>query len=268
MTEGVMAMDAELHETVRRDVSLAPPVADVGGGSQQPGLSSFRDKLLEGSGKLALAQAVTELEVDVRADDVRLSGSSIVIDGHRDPTELYGPWMQVSHRRRRPVVSQTIPISGAGTKGGKSASGSRFMALEEEPEGVVDMGGVQEDQSSNSRREGLSGKEGRVEEVVVAPPCIISEKPRQQYLGPDVRLTESIGGRARLHIGEECRDMGTSQAASSFAVAQGKGPLCTDWMLSGNSGCRPARCSAWWMIREDDGSGCFGACLERQQWLP
>ncbi|KAK8496594.1 hypothetical protein V6N12_003527 [Hibiscus sabdariffa] len=47
-----------------------------------------------------------------------------------------------------------------------------------------------------------------------------------------------------------------------------QGPLCTDWMLSGNSGCRPARCSAWWMIREDDGSGCFGACLERQQWLP
>ncbi|KAK8683572.1 hypothetical protein V6N13_039630 [Hibiscus sabdariffa] len=169
MTEGVMAMDAELHETVRRDVYLAPPVADVGGGSQQLGLPSFKDKLLEGSGKLALAQAVTELEVDDECGgNGAVESAKAIVEPSRDPTELYGPWMQVSHRRRRPVVSQTIPISGAGTKGGKSASGSRFMALEEEPEGVVDMGGVQEDQSSNSRGEGLSGREGRVEEVVAA----------------------------------------------------------------------------------------------------
>ncbi|KAL4346268.1 hypothetical protein GQ457_17G013020 [Hibiscus cannabinus] len=433
MTEGVMTMEEDLSGNLRRDASLTQPVADGSCGTQQLVMPSFRDKLLEGSGKLVLASVVTELEVDVRVDDVRLGGSStlpeiqfsnrvhdaidaklahsvvirllgksigyrallnriqamwnpngalslidldneyflvrfameedfhkvvaggpwviygsyltvqpwsrhfstdeaypsqimvwvrlpklayryytkslfrhiaaaigkvvkidynttegkrgrfarlaimvdlnkplvsgIVIDGHmqdieyeglpaicykcgrfghsqddcggngavesveatvetpRDPSELYGPWMQVSHRRRRPGMNQTIPIGGAGSKGGKPASGSRFMVLEEEHEGVVDMGGEQEANGNNNRMEGLRGRDGRVEEVADAPPRMVLEKLRQQSSGQGVRLNESNEGSSKgvvVQTGGECRVMGTSQVASSFTVAHGK----------------------------------------------
>ncbi|KAL4312070.1 hypothetical protein GQ457_01G013210 [Hibiscus cannabinus] len=143
----------------------------------------------------------------------------------RDPCELYGPWMQVSHRRRRPGLNQTIPIGGAGSKGSKLASGSRFMVLEEKQEGAEDMGGEQEATGNNGRTEGLSGRDGLVVETAEAPPRMVSEKPRQQYAGHGVRLNtpnEGSGEGNVMQTGGDCTVMGTSQVTSSFAVAQGK----------------------------------------------
>ncbi|KAK8655114.1 hypothetical protein V6N13_107706 [Hibiscus sabdariffa] len=229
-TEGVMIIDEDLSGNLRRDASSTQPVADGNGGTQQPVMPSFRDKLLEGSGKLVSASVVTDLEVE---DDCGGNGAvesaAATIETPRDPSELYGPWMQVSHRRRRSGMHKTIPIGGAGSKSAKPASGSRFMVLEEEQEGVVDMGGDQEATGNNSRMEGLRGSDGRVEEVEDAPPRMVLEKPGQLSSGQGVRLNEANVGSSKgvvVRTDGECRVMGTSQIAPSFAVAQGK-----DWVV-------------------------------------
>ncbi|KAK8603091.1 hypothetical protein V6N13_085288 [Hibiscus sabdariffa] len=228
-TEGVMIIDEDLSGNLRQDASSTQPVADGNGGTQQPVMPSFRDKLLEGSGKLVSASVVTDLEVE---DDCGGNGAvesaAATIETPRDPSELYGPWMQVSHRRRRSGMHKTIPIGRAGSKSAKPASGSRFMVLEEEQEGVVDMGGDQEATGNNSRMEGLRGSDGRVEEVEDAPPRMVLEKPGQLSSGQGVRLNEANVGSSKgvvVRTDGECRVMGTSQVAPSFAVAHGKNYL-------------------------------------------
>ncbi|KAK8606840.1 hypothetical protein V6N13_052596 [Hibiscus sabdariffa] len=218
-TEGVMIIDEDLSGNLRRDAFSTQPVADGNGGTQQPVMPSFRDKLLEGSGKVVSASVVTDLEVE---DDCGGNGAvesaAATIETPRDPSELYGPWMQVSHRRRRSGMHKTIPIGGAGSKSAKPASGSRFMVLEEEQEGVVDMGGDQEATGNNSGMEGLRGSDGRV-----------MEKPGQLSSGQGVRLNEANVGSSKgvvVRTDGECRVMGTSQVAPSFAVAHGK-----DWVV-------------------------------------
>ncbi|KAK8632556.1 hypothetical protein V6N13_072946 [Hibiscus sabdariffa] len=126
-------------------------------------------------------------------------------------------------------MHKTIPIGGAGSKSAKPASGSRFMVLEEEQEGVVDMRGDQEATGNNSRMEGLRGSDGRVEEVEDAPPRMVLEKPGQLSSGQGVRLNEANVGSSKgvvVRTDGECRVMGTSQVAPSFAVAHGK-----DWVV-------------------------------------
>ncbi|KAL4324684.1 hypothetical protein GQ457_11G014580 [Hibiscus cannabinus] len=154
-----------------------------------------------------------------------VESAAATVETPRDPSELYGPWMQVSHRRRRPGMHKTIPIGGAGSKSAKTASGSRFMVLEEEQEGFVDMGGDQEATGNNSRMEGLRGRDGRVEEVEDAPPRMVLEKPGQLSSGQGVHLNEANVGSSKdvvVRTDGECRVMGTSQVAPSFAVAHGK----------------------------------------------
>ncbi|KAK8662463.1 hypothetical protein V6N13_092036 [Hibiscus sabdariffa] len=227
-TEGVMIIDEDLSGNLRRDASSTQPVVDGSGGSQQPVMPSFRDKLLEGSGKLVSASVVTDLEDDCGGNGA-IESAAATVETPRDPSELYGPWMQVSHRHRRPGMHKTIPIGGAGSKSAKPTSGSRFMVLEEEQEGVIDMGGDQEATGNNSRMEGLRGRDGRVEEVEDAPPRMVLEKPGQLSSGQGVRLNEANVGSSKgvvVRTDGECRVMGTSQVAPSFAVAHGK-----DWVV-------------------------------------
>ncbi|KAK8984189.1 hypothetical protein V6N11_029510 [Hibiscus sabdariffa] len=87
------------------------------------------------------------------------------------------------------------------------------------------MGGDQEATGNNSRMEGLRGSDGRVEEVEDAPPRMVLEKPGQLSSGQGVRLNEANVGSSKgvvVRTDGECRVMGTSQVAPSFAVAHGK----------------------------------------------
>ncbi|KAK8588204.1 hypothetical protein V6N12_022660 [Hibiscus sabdariffa] len=87
------------------------------------------------------------------------------------------------------------------------------------------MGGDQEATGNNSRMEGLRGSDGRVEEVEDAPPRMVLEKPGQLSSGQGVRLNEDNVGSSKgvvVRTDGECRVMGTSQVAPSFAVAHGK----------------------------------------------
>ncbi|KAL4311796.1 hypothetical protein GQ457_01G023690 [Hibiscus cannabinus] len=154
-----------------------------------------------------------------------VESAAATVETPRDPSELYGPWMQVFHHRRRLGMHKTIPIGGAGSKSAKPGSGSRFMVLEEEQEGVVDMGGDQEASGNNSRMEGLRGRDGRVEEVEDTPPRMVLEKPGHLSSGQGVRLNEANVGSSKgvvVRTDGECRFIGTSQVAPSFAVAHGK----------------------------------------------
>ncbi|KAK8976152.1 hypothetical protein V6N11_007645 [Hibiscus sabdariffa] len=90
------------------------------------------------------------------------------------------------------------------------------------------MGGDQEATGNNSRMEGLRGSDGRVEEVEDAPPRMVLEKPGQLSSGQGVRLNEANVGSSKgvvVRTDGECRVMGTSQVAPSFAVAHGKNYL-------------------------------------------
>ncbi|KAK8568407.1 hypothetical protein V6N12_006960 [Hibiscus sabdariffa] len=87
------------------------------------------------------------------------------------------------------------------------------------------MGGDQEATGNNSRMEGLRGSDGPVEEVEDAPPRMVLEKPGQLSSGQGVRLNEANVGSSKCVVVRtygECRVMGTSQVAPSFAVAHGK----------------------------------------------
>ncbi|KAK9008440.1 hypothetical protein V6N11_075335 [Hibiscus sabdariffa] len=87
------------------------------------------------------------------------------------------------------------------------------------------MGGDQEATGNNSRMEGLRRRDGRVEEVEDAPPRMVLEKPGQLSSGQGVRLNEANVGSNKgvvVRTDGECRVMGTSQVAPSFAVAHGK----------------------------------------------
>ncbi|KAK9021462.1 hypothetical protein V6N11_011449 [Hibiscus sabdariffa] len=87
------------------------------------------------------------------------------------------------------------------------------------------MGGDQEATGNNSRMEGLCGSDGRVEEVEDAPPRMVLEKTGQLSSGQGVRLNEANVGSSKgvvVRTDGECRVMGTSQVAPSFAVAHGK----------------------------------------------
>ncbi|KAK8684119.1 hypothetical protein V6N13_040153 [Hibiscus sabdariffa] len=118
---------------------------------------SFKDKLLgtkrSDEGKLP----ISELDVEVRAEDVRIGGSSelpeiccgipeVVVDTipkeveQRKPEELYGPWMQVVNKRRRNSSNPSMSRAGERTTKQAERSGSRFAALAEEHDSIIEVG--------------------------------------------------------------------------------------------------------------------------------
>ncbi|KAK8560625.1 hypothetical protein V6N13_083062 [Hibiscus sabdariffa] len=72
--EEVVSMNAGLHESPQVGDSSERPVASVGNGAPTPTVPSFKDKLLGDKGNLPTAQYISELDVEVGADDVRLGG--------------------------------------------------------------------------------------------------------------------------------------------------------------------------------------------------
>ncbi|KAK8675332.1 hypothetical protein V6N13_033401 [Hibiscus sabdariffa] len=122
-------------------------------GGQEHG-RSFRDTLMGGIGRKESDVLVKELDVE----DIEYEGLPTIYFkcggyGHakevcgtqgnqavesenrplqRDPTELYGLWMQVVNRRRRNMISTSTPCGLNGARAGGVAGESRFMVLVEE----------------------------------------------------------------------------------------------------------------------------------------
>ncbi|KAL4309394.1 hypothetical protein GQ457_01G051690 [Hibiscus cannabinus] len=65
-------------------------------------------------------------------EDVVVENVAAVEEITRDPKDLYGPWMQVVNRGRRPVGSRGFGASNVGRGWSGVLSGSRFAVLEED----------------------------------------------------------------------------------------------------------------------------------------
>ncbi|KAK9020511.1 hypothetical protein V6N11_010534 [Hibiscus sabdariffa] len=103
-----------------------------------PLLSSFKDKLLGAFGASRKPSIITELDVEVKAEDEQCGGDKPAegdkgeVTEKRNPTELYGPWMQVVNRHRRPGTSSMKNDRGVGAEPSRAVRGSHFAVLEEE----------------------------------------------------------------------------------------------------------------------------------------
>ncbi|KAK8686323.1 hypothetical protein V6N13_125348 [Hibiscus sabdariffa] len=146
---------------------------------------SFKDKLLGAKKPEEGKLSITELDVEVKAEDVRTGGSSelpeickyghmkescgsqeIAMDnvsnevGQRNPTELYGPWMQVVNKMRRNTPNPTSARVVDRNIRDPERSGSRFAALAGEHESIIEV---------EDGLERVAATELEVEEQVVRP---------------------------------------------------------------------------------------------------
>ncbi|KAK8501942.1 hypothetical protein V6N12_019680 [Hibiscus sabdariffa] len=136
----------------------------------------------------------------------------------RDPSELYGPWMQVVIRRRRPGNTSLKQIQGVGAGPSRTTCGSRFEVLEEEGGGVSDVGGDALVQNADAggmvgelRSERLEGYEGvRSEAAQLSPKRHLVEN----RVAGGVQIRESvIQSKAELAVASADRVVGGGSAA-------------------------------------------------------
>ncbi|KAK8631046.1 hypothetical protein V6N13_079811 [Hibiscus sabdariffa] len=115
------------------------PTGHVGG----PPKPSFRDSLLGRDGTRTTDHLISELDVEVTDDD-DLCGKEAVgttnneVEIGRDPKELFGPWMQVTNRRRRAPSNRKIGAVTDTTIPAPTSRGSRFAILQD-PLGCEDV---------------------------------------------------------------------------------------------------------------------------------
>ncbi|KAK8690636.1 hypothetical protein V6N13_074167 [Hibiscus sabdariffa] len=98
-----------------------------GVGKQIP---SFKEKLLGQSGTVQGSYSIAELDVEETCGVTETA----LVDGEkvsepRNPEDLYGPWMQVTNRRRRNVNLHGAVGRNSGVTRNKKVMGSRFESL-------------------------------------------------------------------------------------------------------------------------------------------
>ncbi|KAL4272499.1 hypothetical protein GQ457_13G019110 [Hibiscus cannabinus] len=134
----------------------------------------------------------------------------------RNPTELYGPWMQVVNRRRRPGTNSMKNDRGVGAEPSRVARGSRFAVLEEE--GIDANEGVQaEADQLPSSAHLIEGREsGR---VLIRGEA--SAPKENLVVAGDVRIADR-GGVVQEKVASKGRviPVPTSLAASKHSVIQ------------------------------------------------
>ncbi|KAK8680819.1 hypothetical protein V6N13_109757 [Hibiscus sabdariffa] len=105
-----------------------------------PDAPSFKDKLLGSAGVLRNLASLSELDVDVKEEDVvcGITPVEVIADVEsvtsRDLNELYGPWMQVVDRRKRVQLQNKDVTSMAIGNSGKVDHRSRFDVLADVPD--------------------------------------------------------------------------------------------------------------------------------------
>ncbi|KAK8664666.1 hypothetical protein V6N13_084444 [Hibiscus sabdariffa] len=102
----------------------------MGAGNPAMPMMSFRDMLIGDKGN----KEISELDVEEACgkEDVVVENVAAVKEVTRDPKDLYGPWMQVVNRGRRPVGSRGFGASNVGRGRSGVLPGSRFAVLEED----------------------------------------------------------------------------------------------------------------------------------------
>ncbi|KAL4320027.1 hypothetical protein GQ457_18G015790 [Hibiscus cannabinus] len=143
-----------------------------------------------------------------------------VAEVQRNPTETYGPWMQVVNRRRRQGVATPNRETRTGTS--VANGGSRFAVLEEEGNelgGKVVVSTQLEERVEGADwngREAISGGRGRIRIISRSPSPKKNEADRLKVANNGASGSKSVReAGARLEAGLSDREI-------SFVAAQGK----------------------------------------------
>ncbi|KAK8647884.1 hypothetical protein V6N13_121608 [Hibiscus sabdariffa] len=183
----------------------------LGIGDQNLPMPSFKDMLIGDKEHVKRNKEINDLDVEVREEDVReacgkedvvVENTEAVEEVKRDLKDLYGPWMQVVNRGRRPAGNRGFGASNVGRGRGGVKSGSRFMVLEEDmgpDEGTVDAAQVEDE----NRGQVALVKAGNGSNGVVAEP-----------------MPDSVGSPRRVNAGDE--------AGSSMVQRQAGGGVDND----------------------------------------
>ncbi|KAK8704799.1 hypothetical protein V6N13_048411 [Hibiscus sabdariffa] len=95
--------------------------------------ASFWDMLMGDNSPVIPARQLSDLVVEVLEADESSNATTVpeAAGGSRKPEDLYGPWMQVVNRRRRPVASKNEKSGLQPDQLTSRKSGSRFESLSE-----------------------------------------------------------------------------------------------------------------------------------------
>ncbi|KAK9008586.1 hypothetical protein V6N11_075475 [Hibiscus sabdariffa] len=114
--------------------TMGPSLVQVRHDDGQPKLS-FRDSLLGKDGGRSTLQTISELDVEDLCGKDTAGIKNPEVEVGRDPKELYGPWMQVTNRRRRGSGSHKNVDTTTTAMTAPVTRGSRFAILQD-PQGI------------------------------------------------------------------------------------------------------------------------------------
>ncbi|KAK8662828.1 hypothetical protein V6N13_024715 [Hibiscus sabdariffa] len=136
------------HSDNSLDFAMTESDTGIGLMNLQPQKPSFREMLIGGSKAIPEKKSLCDLDVDVAEDDENDANKTIEKENRdlRKPNELYGPWMQVTSRKRRPGVARQEGNIVPTTDKDHQILGSRFAPLSDDnvvevsPENSVPVG--------------------------------------------------------------------------------------------------------------------------------
>ncbi|KAK8647818.1 hypothetical protein V6N13_121545 [Hibiscus sabdariffa] len=174
---------------------------------------SFKDTLLGKSNGPNSAQALSELDVEETCGLTEVT-TDIGEPGveARDPKALYGPWMQVTNRRRRNDTNQSATNLNKGTGEIKNPMGSRFAALFESLT-------VMED---GNEEEPLGGFEGGIEGAKISTPNGNSQKAGNLH-NLEINIDSSQVQEGRKNSGKETKTKSKSNILDNSVEGKNTG---------------------------------------------